>query len=80
MKKVPDEVLEFFKYDIESYSGHVTFLGKYDGKDVYTYEYDEEAIIGFPHVCLYKKDFPLESAIELESLRIIRKLKNKRTI
>lgn len=48
MKKVPDEVLEFFKYDIESFSGHIRLLGKYNGKDAYTYEYDEEVIIGFP--------------------------------
>lgn len=74
MKEIPNEVLEFFKYDIETYRGHVRLLGKYNGKDAYTYEYDEEVIIGYPSVCLYKKDCPLESVTQLDALRIIGKL------
>ena len=74
MKKIPDEVLDFFKFDIETDKGHVKLLGVYNGKDAYTYEYDEEVIIGFPRVCLYEKASPLEIATQFEALSVIRKL------
>jgi hypothetical protein len=78
MKEIPNEVLEFFKYDIETYRGHVRLLGKYNGKDAYTYEYDEEVIIGYPSVCLYKKDSPLEIAVQQEALRVLREVKKRK--
>ena len=74
MKKIPNEVLDFFKFDIETYKGHVRFLGKYDAKDAYTYEYEEEVIIGLPRVCLYEKTCPLEIVLQFDALSVISKL------
>ena len=58
-------------YWCNNYAGHIEFLGEYEGRYAYTYNFDEDDIeIGFPVVYLLNSDNTVEEIDGFEGLDI----------
>ena len=56
MVKVPQIVKNAAKDLIEIYGDKFDYLGKYEGADVYVYQFPDGIVTGFPFVYLVKDD------------------------
>ncbi|MBO7279132.1 MAG: hypothetical protein J6U70_06010 [Bacteroidales bacterium] len=56
MEKVPQIVKNAAKDLIEIYGDKFDYLGKYEGADVYVYQFPDGIVTGFPFVYLVKDD------------------------
>lgn len=56
MVKVPQIVKDAAKYLIDLYGDNFNYLGKFEGADVYVYQFPDGIVTGFPFVYLVKDD------------------------
>lgn len=70
MVKIPQIVKNAAKDLIEIYGDKFDYLGKFEGADVYVYQFPDGACTGFPFVYLVKDD-KVEVISEFRALDII---------
>ena len=70
MVKVPQIVKDAAKYLVDLYGDKFEYLGKYEGADVYVYQFPDGIVTGFPFVYLVKDD-KLEEISEFLAVDII---------
>ena len=70
MLKVPQIVKDAAKYLVDLYGDKFENLGKYEGADVYVYQFPDGIVTGFPFVYLVKDD-KLEEISEFLAVDII---------
>lgn len=56
MVKVPQIVKDAAKYLVDLYGDKFEYLGKFEGADVYVYQFPDGIVTGFPFVYLVKDD------------------------
>ena len=55
----------------KDYAGHIEYLGKYQGRNAYTYDFENDNLdIGFPVVYLLNSDNTVEEIGGFEGLEI----------
>lgn len=68
--KIPDSVKNVAKTLIDRYGGTLNYLGEYEGADAFVFQPNEELVIGYPHVYLFKEG-KVEEITEEPALYII---------
>lgn len=68
--EAPDIVKKAAKSLIDRYGGTLNYLGEYEGADAFVFQPNEELVIGYPHVYLFKQE-TVEEITEEPALYII---------
>ena len=68
---IPKPIQEAMKSWCDDYAGHIEYLGEYQGRNAYTYDFENNDLeIGFPGVYLLNSDNTVEKIGGFEGLEI----------
>ena len=54
--EVPLKIREAMKHELARYKGNIQYMGVYDGKTAWTFEYLEPVCVGYPSLYLFDGD------------------------
>ena len=74
---IPQIVLDKAKDLIEAYGNKIKYIGEYEKKEVYHFQFPKNERTGFPHIYLYdKRTETAEEVTGIKALKILRCVKS----
>lgn len=72
---IPEPIQKAMARWSNDYSGHIKYLGKYQGRNAYTYGFEDNDLdIGFPVVYILNGDNTVEEIGGFESFKVLNSL------
>ncbi len=70
---IPQIVLEKAKDIVDVYGNKIKYIGEYENKEVYQFQFPKNERTGFPHIYVYdKRTKAVEEVTGIKSMKIIR--------